>query len=511
MKNTNKRQRKHSIKGQLVFRGLLLIVAAMVGSWFLNVFLLERLYTRQKIRQLDDVYEIIYKYKDNLESDEFIHTITKKCQTNNINFMVVNPEEELLVTSINNPLKNRDIWNEIEQVDKKNKGIIKKSKKYNVANVYDSQDDITYITLYGQLTANQFFVVRTARIAVRNIVSLSNTIMICVNLGAIIFGFIVMNMIARRISKPVVELTQLSQRMAQLDFDAKYESKNIKEIDILGENFNQMSDILEENIRNLKNANSVLQNDIENKNRIDQLRTEFIANVSHELKTPIALIQGYAEGLKEGIGDDPESFDFYCNVIIDETARMNRLVRQLITLTQLEYNSGMIDYQRFDICEVIRNCIAVSDIIAKEKGVTINIDIADSLYVWSDEYLVEQVIRNYYSNALNHVVNDGTIKVSIISEMGKARISVYNDGEPIPDESIDYIWDKFYKIDKARSREYGGTGIGLSIVKATMDSLNEKYGVINHENGVEFWFEVDTNCSCNECVINDKINDNISE
>jgi signal transduction histidine kinase len=221
------------------------------------------------------------------------------------------------------------------------------------------------------------------------------------------------------------------------------------------------------------------------------MRTEFIGNVSHELKTPIALIQGYAEGLKEGISDDPESRAFYCDVIIDEANKMNQLVRNLLTLNQLEYGEQFV-YERFDIMELIRGVLQSNEILIRQNDVQMHIHAEESIYVWADELRVEQVLRNYLSNALHHVDYERVIDIRVEKrDSEKVRITVFNTGKQIPSEDLEHIWNKFYKVDKARTREYGGHGIGLSIVKAIMESFHQGYGVVNYENGVAFWFELD--------------------
>ena len=112
--------------------------------------------------------------------------------------------------------------------------------------------------------------------------------------------------------------------------------------------------------------------------------------------------------------------------------------------------------------------------------------------MWADEFKIEEVLMNYLSNALNHLANERKIRITIWQGEGKVKVSVFNTGEPIPEESLPYIWEKFYKVDKARTREYGGSGVGLSIVKAIMNSLHQNYGVCNYDDGVEFWIELDT-------------------
>ena len=141
--------------------------------------------------------------------------------------------------------------------------------------------------------------------------------------------------------------------------------------------------------------------------------------------------------------------------------------------------------------DVIKSMIYNANILFKQKDVELQFNEQGPIYVWGDVYTVEEVFNNYLSNALNHVDNENIIGISIEQMEDVVRVSVFNTGDPIPDEDIDKIWDKFYKVDKARTREYGGSGVGLSIVKASMEILGQQYGVLNRENGVEFWFELD--------------------
>ena len=187
--------------------------------------------------------------------------------------------------------------------------------------------------------------------------------------------------------------------MTNLDFDVKYEGKDKGEIGILGNSMNNMSEKLEETISQLKAANLELKKDIAHKEEIEQMRQGFLSNVSHELKTPIALIQGYAEGLKDGILDDPESMDFYCDVIIDEANKMNIMVKRLLTLNQIEFGEDELVIERFDIVELLQSVVAANDLRASQKGINLSfISEDDKLDVWADEYKTEEVITNYLSS-----------------------------------------------------------------------------------------------------------------
>ena len=297
-----------------------------------------------------------------------------------------------------------------------------------------------------------------------------------------------------KLDPTLLQLTDISKRMVDLDFNAKYESNrsNSYEVEELGNHINRLSENLERTISELKTANVELQDDIEKKIQIDEMRKEFLSNVSHELKTPLALIQGYAEGLQECINDDAESREFYCDVIIDEADKMNRMVKKLLTLNQLEFGNDQVVMERFDMTELVRGVANSTKILMEQKGIRLELDNLEEAWVWGDEFKVEEVITNYMSNAINHADGGKVIRVFYTRFEDKLRVSVFNTGQPIPEDDIDKIWVKFYKVDKARTREYGGSGIGLSIVKAIMDSFHQQCGVINHEDGVEFWMELST-------------------
>lgn len=323
---------------------------------------------------------------------------------------------------------------------------------------------------------------------------LSNRFLAYVGIVAIGAGALIVYLMARMLTNPIRELSGLSERMSDLDFDVKYEAKqqDTLEIEVLGNSMNKLSERLKESIGELKSANNQLQKDIEEKTKIDEMRKEFIANVSHELKTPIALIQGYAEGLQEGMGEDKESRDYYCDVIVDEANKMNKMVKQLLTLSSLESGNDRLTMERFDLTELIRGVVNAAEIMIRQSGAEVIFEEKDPVYVWADEFKIEEVVTNYLSNAIHHV--SGEKKIIIRIEKGKeneVRVSVFNTGEPIPEEALPNLWTKFYKVDKARTREYGGSGIGLSIVKAIMDVHHRQCGVNNWQNGVEFWFTLD--------------------
>lgn len=371
--------------------------------------------------------------------------------------------------------------------------ILYQSDKYTVQKVYDSRLLDDYIELWGTLDNGNFILIRTPIQGIKDNVHISNTFITYIGIVTLIIGIIAAFVLSSYISKPIKQLSNIAERMSELDFDIRYDGKDKGEIGLLGKSMNNMSQKLEENISQLKTANLELQRDIDKKEKLEKMRTDFLSNVSHELKTPIALIQGYAEGLKEGITDDPESMDFYCSVIMDEAAKMNNMVKRLLTLNQIEFGEDELVMERFDINELVKSVVNANELRATQKNLSITYDILDTpLYVWADEYKVEEVVTNYLSNAINHCCNENIIKIKVGHiDKDNVRVSVFNTGNNIPEADIEHIWEKFYKVDKARTREYGGNGIGLSIVKAIVESMGKTCGVNNLSDGVEFWFDLD--------------------
>ena len=221
------------------------------------------------------------------------------------------------------------------------------------------------------------------------------------------------------------------------------------------------------------------------------IRQEFTANVSHELKTPIAIIQGYSEGLKDNINDDPENVNFYCDVIIDEAAKMNTLVMQLLNLNEIEFGETKIAIERFNLTKLIKSVIEASLVLCEEKKIDIRFE-EEELSVWADQFMIEEVVTNYLTNAIHYADPESTVRIWYENKQDTVRINVFNKGKGVAEKDTDKIFVKFYKADPARTREYGGSGIGLSIVEAIMKKHGRDYGFYNTENGVVFYFELDT-------------------
>lgn len=494
---------KYSIRKQFTLVFCLLMAGTILLCWFINNTFLEKYYLKNKQKAMMDAYRSVNEAsnKGTINSDDFDIEFQKICGKNNINIILLDAKSQTLKASMNDyEILSRQLVNYVF-----GKGITARDKLLELADNYemyiklDTRTQLEYVDMWGVLDNGNLFLFRSPLEGIQESVDLANRFLAYVGIGSAIFSGFIILLVSRKITEPIMELTCISERMSHLDFDAEYTGNSKTEIALLGQNINHLSKTLETTISELKSANNELQRDIEKKSRIDQMRKDFLSNVSHELKTPIALIQGYAEGLKEGINDDDEeSRNFYCEVIMDEAAKMNQMVKKLLTLNQLEFGNDTVTMERFNITALISNYLSSASILCKQKEIQLQMESYPAIDVWADEYMVEEVFNNYFTNAMNHVAGKKVIDVKLTLKEKLVRVSVFNTGQPIPEECISHIWEKFYKVDKARTRQYGGSGVGLSIVKAMMDSMNQKYGVINYDNGVEFWFELEATRAADE-------------
>lgn len=507
-----------SIRTRLTVIYIALVAIMIMAIWGVNHWYLETYYINDKVDSLREAYQTIDRQiESNQEQGISIAEAMRQIQrpdgnvaegnlrrlvrefsdkTNVSILMIDNSSNETALYSTARDaqmLKSR-VDRYIFGKDRMDSKVLEEYENYKIQQTFDPYREGMYLESWGFFSDNTTaFIMSTPLSSIRESVDLSNRFLAYVGIIAAVSGAVLIYFITRRMTTPINALSELSEKMSRLDFDVKFEADvhDVEEIRVLGNSMNLLSDRLKETISELKSANLQLQKDIEEKTRIDEMRKEFIANVSHELKTPIALIQGYAEGLQEGMAEDPESREYYCEVIVDEAGKMNKMVKQLLTLSSLESGNDRTVMERFDMVELISGVINASGILLEQAGITVKFEEQEPCYVWADEFKMEEVITNYFSNAIHHATGEKIIVVRLHREDGRVRVSVFNTGEPIPEEALENLWTKFYKVDKARTRAYGGSGIGLSIVKAIMDGHKQACGVENWENGVEFWFTVD--------------------
>lgn len=506
-----KKKIKHSLRFKLTMLLMVLMALTIFGSVAITWLSIRHFFVGRLKQRMIGIYNdvnVVFSTErtDREQTTDLLNTIMSRGDisvfildvNDGTRYTNINEESKMLesMQSLASLLQGQDELGLSELLIDGNKG------RYQFTKNYDSSMNGDFYDLTGVLDDGSLIALRSSGARLDDNVKITLALYSYVGVFSIVIGCIAMFVASNYYVRPIHEMAVAAKKMSQLDFDTRVTTNSQDEIGELGNSINSMSKELEATISELKTANVKLAKDIEKKNQIDEMRKEFLSHVSHELKTPIALIQGYAEGLKENISDDPESRDFYCEVIMDEADRMNTMVKKLMALNELEFGTDKITLERFDIVELMKNINQSSDILLQQKNIDFDFPYEDTVCVWGDEFMIEEVYSNYLTNAIHYAPENGKVKIEIEEKEDVVRINVYNDGTNIPEEELSKIWIKFYKVDKARTREYGGSGIGLSIVAATMKLHGRDYGVYNVDGGVVFYFELEKskqNCITEKC------------
>lgn len=483
-----------SIQSRLFISLCVVVCLIIMFLIIVNSFILETFYLYSKINTLEGVYKQINTYTSKIYNISEFEEELEKISINNDFDIVIKTGENITIYSTNKdymgvlrefgklaPFNNKDFY-------------VEENEDYTIKSVQDTGTGINYILLAGKLDNGYLLYIRMPIPSIRESVRISNRFLYAMAIFVIIIGGVVVSYISKRFTRPIKELNNIARNMSNLDFSHRYTPTNQEdEIDELGKSINSMSTKLETTITQLKATNRELERDIEQKSKLEEMRSTFISDVSHELKTPIALIQGYSEGLLENVNSDEESRRFYAEVILDESNKMDKLVKQLLELMKLENEMRTFNNKSFNIVELEKEILRKTDVMIKEKQAEIRFNCEAEINVIADNFYIDQVITNYLTNAIKHVQEvQGEKYISIENEIKEkvVRIKIFNTGKQIDEENLDRIWRRFYKGDESRNREDGGTGIGLSLVRAIMNNYGNDYGVINKENGVEFYFEL---------------------
>ena len=485
-----------SVRVKLFLMLSLIILLIIVFLILVNNFVFGQFYLYSKKQSLKTVYENINNYYNSPTNIDIDAELEKIAIRNNFDILIKDDQNINVFTS------NKDFFSTLGQMTEMTNSIfsgqmLEENENYNIKKMKDTKTGISYILLSAKLDNGYLLYIRIPVTSIEESVKISNNFLYLMAGFTILISAVIVSFVTRKFTDPILELNKIAKNMANLDFSHKYRITDTDdEINNLGKSINLMSDKLERTIKQLRNTNIELEKDIEEKSKIDEMRKSFISDVSHELKTPIALIQGYSEGLLENVNTDDESRKFYAEVILDETNKMDKLVKQLLELMKLEYGKREFNDRKFNLVELEQKLVVKSQVMLQEDNARIEMESPEEIDVMADDFYIEQVITNYLTNAIKHVKEvNGEKYIKLYNEVdvekNKVRIKVFNTGDNIKEEDLNRIWNRFYKADESRNRADGGTGIGLSFVKAIMNNYKNDYGVVNKENGVEFYFDLD--------------------
>ncbi|WP_346896370.1 HAMP domain-containing sensor histidine kinase [Clostridium sp. UBA7503] len=479
------------------------VVTTVVFIAFLTITLLSQRILFEKIyndKKENDIKSNVIKFRDTLSNPkderEIIESIKKFENNYNTSIGVVNTENNIIVTfktdSETIDSKNTEIFNYVIKTIKTDPELLNEMiNKKQVTISFKNGENTKYLAS-ALLHENNIIVGFTSLQYVKEAMGVIGIFYKYFYLGAIVVIVILALIYSKFITKPLREINKVAVRMSNLDFSQSCTMVYEDEIGNLGETLNFLGQNLDNSLNSLKEVNRKLQNDIHREREIEIMRKEFIADVSHELKTPITLIKGYAEGIKDGVFLE-DNMNSSLNVIIEESDKMSNLVRDMLQISSLESGKVILNKELFFIDNLVKNVVKKLHHSIDNKNVKIDLNLYEK-QIYGDAFKIEQVITNFLTNAIRHTPCEGSIFVKMYPRRNMTQLSFENTGELINKEEIDKIWDKFYKIDKSRNRKDSGTGLGLSIVKNIVDLHQGKCGVENTKRGVRFYFELPNQC-----------------
>lgn len=357
------------------------------------------------------------------------------------------------------------------------------NKIYNErVNSSNSMDDLMYTS---QRVNGGYIIAVTALSEVNEVIGTMNSFYLMIFIFAFILILIISYIYSKIMTKPLVEMSKIAQRISQCDFQFKYKVTREDEIGILGSSLNSISDNLEKSLNDLQCSNEKLKEEMKAQRYQEEKRKELIANVSHELKTPITIIQGTINGIKDGIYTTEMYED-----IIDETEKLNDLVKEMLEVSKLESPSFKLNKEPFDLYSLILKAQDKLKSMIKDKKLKVIVDCDDEAIVFGDEKRINQVVTNLFINAIKYTHQGESIEITIeyLSETDEYLFKIKNYGVTLTKEEQEKIWDSFYRAEKSRNKRFGGTGLGLSIVKRILELHGSDYGVRSEDNSVEFYF-----------------------
>ncbi|WP_294708061.1 cell wall metabolism sensor histidine kinase WalK [uncultured Fusobacterium sp.] len=457
------------IRWKIFFLMFSVVLMIILGLMVTNTIYLEKFYIKNKKEKLVELGQILIDPKyvidfQNLEMHSNVAILIKRTdELYKLEKEAVLPKEEIEEIIVS--LKNREyIFKEITLLDYRGKVLI----------------------LFMPYMKDRYIEIITPLSFIQEGLEISTRYHLLIIILALIIGSSMSFIFSKKMTDPILELKEITQRISLLDFNIKFEKERKDEIGELGYAINKMGGTLEKNIDEINKVNRKLMEDIENEKRLDKLRKEFIASVSHELKTPIAIIQGYAQGLMENIAETEEDRNFYCEIIVEESLKMDSLVKELLLITQMESGYFKIEKEEVDLYQMIKD---IRDKYSS-KSREIKYIGKKNIFAYCDEKYIDRVLENLVINALKYSTGDREVTISVDEIGNKYKIIISNESENLSEDDLENIWTPFYRVNKARDRD--GHGLGLAIVRGILENHRSDFGVyITEKNTINFWFELE--------------------
>ena len=475
MKRSDKSDRKtrHSLRYYVSCYFVILTVIIIVLLWVFQYFFLARYYRSARIRAISNVGNILVESYRQGE----IEAGMKRAAFDNGMCIVVTDSKGSLISGENNlgsfSYFMQDMFKTTgyymhqlrEELNSSGKEELTKIKK----NDSLKSEEIIYCRSFTDGSTVLYLYIEASVEPVDSTVSIIREQLVYITIIIAELAFIITLFISKRLSDPIVNLTSKAKKFADGDFDVKFEEGGYKEITELS----QVLDKAEDEI-----------------GKVNKLRTDLIANISHDLRTPLTMVKAYAEMIRDLSGDDPVKRGEHIGIIIDEADRLSNLVNNILELSKLESGNMELHWQEFSVHDKIHDILTRYTLLIEEQGYDIAFEPDEDRTVCADPDKLDQVIYNFINNAINYSGEQKRIRIRQINREECTRIEVEDNGKGISKELLPKVFDRYYRGEKVK-RDIVGTGLGLSICKEILKRHNFAFGVQSEEGkGSTFWFEI---------------------
>lgn len=462
------KQNNRSLTSKIWFYLIIFSIVILLSLWLFQVIFLKSYYRWMKNR---DINNIINTISQNYNDENFDDILDDLSFNNNVCIEIINGNYALYssISQIRGCLIDKDV-NDYQYVTKKI-NFLKSTDvifKYELTNPRFHNQTL----IYGKkLTSSLIVFVTSSLEPIDSTADILASQLIYVTIGVLLLSFLVAYFVSKKISEPIIKISKSAKEIANSNYDVKFDtSSNISEINQLAETLNETSVEL---------------------SKTENLRRELLANVSHDLKTPLTMIKAYAEMARDLNNKNVKKRTDNLNTIIDETDRLNLLVNDILELSKVQANVENLNIEQFNLIDLIQSILKRYNYLKITENYDFIFEYDTNAIVKADRNRIEQVIYNLINNAINHTGDDKKIVIKVTNVTEGIKVEISDTGKGIPKKDLDLIWDKYYKVDKSYKREANGTGLGLSIVKNILINHNFKYGVDTTINkGTTFWFIV---------------------
>lgn len=452
---------KNSLKVKVLLYLLLFSIVILLFLWFFQVISLDSYYQASVRKEISKVVnEVKLNYTDS-SNDEIFNIISHEEDM----CIEVYENSGLMFSSVrcNNGVLDRGLMEIKNQFVRSGKT----EEEYEFENSRFNTNTLIHCIKFDD---GSFIFVSVLLEPMESTVSILKSQFIYVAIIVFSISIIVAYLISKKLSKPIEGINKNAKGLANGNYEPILVKNNIAEIDELSETLNYVNVEL---------------------SKTEGLRRELMANVSHDLKTPLTMIKAYAEMVRDLTYKDKRKREENLNVIINETDRLNLLVNDILDLSRLQSDVYTLNYENIDLNELIKNIVDSYKIYTINDDYIIDYEELEGVFTLADKFRIEQVMRNLINNAINYTGEDKKVVVRLLSEKDYIRVEVSDSGKGIKDEDLDFIWEKYYKADKTYSRDSIGSGIGLSIVKTILEGHGYEYGVITEkDDGTTFYFNI---------------------